>query len=88
MRQYIRTGLVVFAVVAVVAIFAYPTANTTLKRLELQSEASTCRNALETVDVSLVTIYCHGVIREYEIMIKAYEEEQIQKLVERAQEKG
>lgn len=87
MRQYIRTGLVVFAVVAVVAIFAYPAANTTLQRLDLQSEARTCRDALESGLDSLTAVYCNGVIREYDIMIKAYKKEQRQKLIERAQER-
>lgn len=85
MNIYLTTGLITLA--AAIAIFAY-SPNTTLQKLELQSEASTCRDALKSDIESLITIYCNDVIREYNIMIKAHKEEQLRKLIERVQEKG
>jgi len=85
MRDFIIiAGVLAFA--ATLAIAAH--VPSTVQKLELQSEARTCRKALETDLGSFVTIYCEGIIREYDIMMKVYEEEQLQNLIKRAQEKG
>lgn len=91
MNIYLKMGLGAFAAAAIIAVVAYSSdTNTTLQRLELQSEARTCWEARETLRLDMplrVTAYCNDIIDRYSEMMKVYKKEQLQQLLKRAQEK-
>jgi len=86
MRIVLTLVVVVLAVAGFAAVYAGRDGDTTLQRLELQAETRTCRDALETGVGPRVTDYCNDIIERHDAMVKAYKEEQLQQLIERAQE--
>ena len=89
----ILTAIAVVLVLAVAFVAASEyarDADTVLSKLELQQEARTCWEAKETLRLDMprrVTDYCDDIIERYSAMVKAYDKEQLQQLLKRAQEK-